>query len=1024
MRGVLCVFVLLASSLIAEAQSSYFSTAQNELVAMFSGLDKTKVPTGKLWDQAVNLVDGYDYNGSALTDSNYVDIRVMYDMIQSINSATVGSDTISAYAALSRIHRASTSNNLAVGILFQPYNYIVANALEDGLISYSNDVVSDAYKNGVWQNPYSEEHLFGYVVDDVVNGPSVSFSFMNIDSLSTQAFQQIQFDPGDGGGFRTVTMGGSVNAVYNEAGNVETRLKVSVGGITFLSHAIVNVSIPSASPDSTSIYGTNYVYEDFHEVYQGKTYRARVVYDQALCFDNPLIVSEGFDPWEFRNGDTTMHSLAGFTNISHIVNAYDPWNSRTIFDGKDIFYVDWLDYGADIRANAKLLKSIINWVNTNKTSGNPNVVLGQSMGGLIARYALRDMEIQGEEHQTSIFISHDVPYLGANVSPGLMYLYRDITSLFDNEIGLFISLFSSSGAEIDALYRLGRYDSVKQMLPLYVDKYWHYDSSAFDTLQAEMNEMGFPRGDPGKPLENIAIINGGNASTGVPGRYHASDKLFYFDFLVSTGLLTEGLLRFLAKRILKISMPRYWVLERTSLRMTYNVYPYLSNSGIIAESCIVYKKKFLWRDPKTTVLHENTHYAPSSGIPFDAVACSFYDTSLLDALPEPDSGDNFWLGSYDYDAGFVDELSFIPTASAMAMPGNYYRNFYSSKPIPVIDTPFDSYILQSSATEHIDFFGGIRNWLQRIETAEIIGPRIAFPGDTFYITPAYYASSFDWSVSGDFTIGIGSSSGIVSGTGNGIVEVIATDESSNYVITKRKEILVGLPEMLLSYRAVNGTYTVNADYLYEEKGEFIDKYNLTDSLFFHWKLFKDGVAVDSVSNHSLSYSFTFADADTSSVATIEFYVSYGGHAGLVSSISIDREPPFLHNVEEVDVWQDGRVMLLTSIVNFPVNTGNKLVLKENPASGYVGRMPMSVSIPGIGSFPVEVIQYMPPIQPLAFIFVEPMYGFDIFSDPDVLSYVRSVTPGTSPLLLDVDVYGFPGNRFIQRITIPVYYFAH
>ena len=38
MRGVLCVFVLLANSLIAEAQPSYFSAAQNELVAMFSGL--------------------------------------------------------------------------------------------------------------------------------------------------------------------------------------------------------------------------------------------------------------------------------------------------------------------------------------------------------------------------------------------------------------------------------------------------------------------------------------------------------------------------------------------------------------------------------------------------------------------------------------------------------------------------------------------------------------------------------------------------------------------------------------------------------------------------------------------------------------------------------------------------------------------------------------------------------------------------------------------------------------------------
>lgn len=40
----------------ASAQSSSLSQAKIELDSMFSGLDKTRVPTGYLWDVAVNMV--------------------------------------------------------------------------------------------------------------------------------------------------------------------------------------------------------------------------------------------------------------------------------------------------------------------------------------------------------------------------------------------------------------------------------------------------------------------------------------------------------------------------------------------------------------------------------------------------------------------------------------------------------------------------------------------------------------------------------------------------------------------------------------------------------------------------------------------------------------------------------------------------------------------------------------------------------------------------------------------------------
>ena len=93
----------------------------------------------------------------------------------------------------------------------------------------------------------------------------------------------------------------------------------------------------------------------------------------------------------------------------------------------DIIYVDWLNGVDDMRRNAELLETVIEWANTQKTdngSTEKNVVLGQSMGGVIARYALREMELENVDHETRLYISHDAPHQGANVPYGLQFMAR------------------------------------------------------------------------------------------------------------------------------------------------------------------------------------------------------------------------------------------------------------------------------------------------------------------------------------------------------------------------------------------------------------------------------------------------------------------------------------------------------------------------------------------------------------------------------------------------------------------------
>ena len=83
--------------------------------------------------------------------------------------------------------------------------------------------------------------------------------------------------------------------------------------------------------------------------------------------------------------------------------------------------VSGLGGGDYIERNAYVVEDIIQDVNTTYKVGNAeNIVVGASMGGLIARYALTDMEYRGIDHHTRLFISFDAPQEGAYVPLGAL----------------------------------------------------------------------------------------------------------------------------------------------------------------------------------------------------------------------------------------------------------------------------------------------------------------------------------------------------------------------------------------------------------------------------------------------------------------------------------------------------------------------------------------------------------------------------------------------------------------------------
>ena len=139
--------------------------------------------------------------------------------------------------------------------------------------------------------------------------------------------------------------------------------------------------------------------------------------------DRPVIILDGFDPGDGRGIGALYASLSyGGQNLADelrdlgfdivVLNA-----PNYITDGYEI------GGGGDfIQRNAMVLIALIQELNAQKQGDEELVVLGPSMGGLIARYALAYMEQEGLPHETRLYLSFDSPHRGANIPIALQYL--------------------------------------------------------------------------------------------------------------------------------------------------------------------------------------------------------------------------------------------------------------------------------------------------------------------------------------------------------------------------------------------------------------------------------------------------------------------------------------------------------------------------------------------------------------------------------------------------------------------------
>ncbi|HEU4928425.1 MAG TPA: FlgD immunoglobulin-like domain containing protein [Candidatus Krumholzibacteria bacterium] len=314
-----------------------------------------------------------------------------------------------------------------------------------------------------------------------------------------------EIDFGNGEGFRAIRFDETVVIRYPSTGSYVGRVRVTdprgeTGQMAF--DFEVRALAAPAPNDTIPLTAT--------QPYNGVTATGRAfVYLSSLnaTLTRPAVVVEGFDIDNTMNWD----ELYALLNQEGLVEEL-----RT--RGYDAVVLDFTESTEYIQANSFVLVDLLHQLQAVVDPSATYPVVGASMGGLVARYALAWMEQNADPHRVRNFISFDVPHAGANIPLGIQY---------------WLDFFSDRSA--DAAHLLGRLDrpAARQML------LYHHTSPPTNTGSADPLRLAFESdlaglGDyPAQP--RLVALSNGSGTMATQG-FNAGAQIIsynYSDFFVT-----------------------------------------------------------------------------------------------------------------------------------------------------------------------------------------------------------------------------------------------------------------------------------------------------------------------------------------------------------------------------------------------------------------------------------------------------------------------------------------------------------
>ncbi len=423
--------------------SSLLMNSQN-IKKMFPEFDKRGMQTSIL------------YNHSSIHDINDYPSQThnIYNFYQAYKAISF-SDFKQRLPNLSTLKAKATQELLSLevplALLFTEYETFNEVASNNNLIKTSD---GNTFQRVGKQTEIFDKHqlLIAAALKPIQRGTNVIFSLYEDTFFNTSERDiiKIEIDFDDTKGFRIINTDANTPINYQNEGEKLLQFRITldnqevVESRASLSVIYSNEELNTQNNQNIVRFTSNTTDPPYLQPYNEYPFKGwgefDIFYSPDGVLDKPIFLIDGFDPLDSRNVNTIYQALDySGGNLGDIVreNGYDVvvLNFPNYLREED---QAWIKGGADyIERNAMLLVELIKYINNLKVGNKQNVIIGPSMGGLVARYGLNYMESIGLDHETRLYISFDTPHKGANVPIGFQHMFNYLAYGLDTWAGDF-----------------------------------------------------------------------------------------------------------------------------------------------------------------------------------------------------------------------------------------------------------------------------------------------------------------------------------------------------------------------------------------------------------------------------------------------------------------------------------------------------------------------------------------------------------------------------------------------------------
>lgn len=471
---------------------------------MFENVSMAEITSGYLMDKSRWLIDFRELGGK--NASKIIDNFMQKRVYGATAFACVSCDeSYMNSVELENYVNQFQSNEIPLSIALIDYHTIKEDAIDQAMFTTSDYKLYDAARRGT---PYEQGVLFSAgVMHSVYKGSQFSLIIDEELFISNKLDQNttVYIDINDGLSYQEYSIGDEIQLDFYEDGENLLKVKLIDDREVYEVQVIINVDVPEQrrSPGNTT---------ESDLFYDGEKYATITTLlgcDQVL--DKPLILVEGFD----NGGAFDYESMMTTFGVSHIV---DGPSNGVYYQGYDLIHVDFTNSNRSIIENAQAVKQLIKQVNNDMIGNGQMVVIGASMGGLISRVTLLELEDENYDHNVKTLVCKDSPHQGAYIPLGLQAMTMDFAYLFATTGIGWIDLAINESKSILMQALTLNSPSVMQMLREHVNP---AASIRYNELRNHLASLGnYP-----SQCRNVAFIDGSMNGSSNP-MIAPGDKIF------------------------------------------------------------------------------------------------------------------------------------------------------------------------------------------------------------------------------------------------------------------------------------------------------------------------------------------------------------------------------------------------------------------------------------------------------------------------------------------------------------------